>query len=249
MSLTERQWQASLDLVGSLNDSLDNQNNRLHAGNQLLRLLDADYFASYLWSPKQQHFEHACSINIDTDNLQRYEQHYQFCDPITPTLQHSKNAISVNQVINQQELLKTEFYNDFLAKDGLYHGINLYVFDPQGNNLGDFRIWRNKNRANFDQSSLEILDIIAPHFQRSLLNSHKHQQALHRHSNFDNDQLTKREQEILQALWRGGEQQLNDQQVAAQLNISVTTLRTHIRHIYDKCQVNSRSALWAKIKA
>jgi len=49
--------------------------------------------------------------------------------------------------------------------------------------------------------------------------------------------LTQREQEILQLLVEG----LNNQSIAEKLFISIQTVRNHIRHIYNKLQVHSKS--------
>lgn len=51
------------------------------------------------------------------------------------------------------------------------------------------------------------------------------------------EQLSKREQEILQHLSKG----LRYKEIAGQLFISVETVRTHIHNIYDKLQVNTRT--------
>jgi DNA-binding NarL/FixJ family response regulator len=49
--------------------------------------------------------------------------------------------------------------------------------------------------------------------------------------------LTKREIEILSNLVEG----LDNQQIADKLFISIQTVRNHIRHIYEKLQVHSKS--------
>jgi len=48
--------------------------------------------------------------------------------------------------------------------------------------------------------------------------------------------LTQREKEILKLLARG----LRYKEIAAELSISIDTVRTHTRHIYEKLQVQSR---------
>lgn len=53
----------------------------------------------------------------------------------------------------------------------------------------------------------------------------------------DNFSLTLREQEILQLLVDG----LENQTIANKLFISIQTVRNHIRHIYDKLKVHSKS--------
>ncbi len=52
----------------------------------------------------------------------------------------------------------------------------------------------------------------------------------------DPDALTLREQEVLDLMATG----MRDKEIAAQLGISNNTVRTHIRHIYEKLQVQGR---------
>ncbi len=52
----------------------------------------------------------------------------------------------------------------------------------------------------------------------------------------DPDALTGREQEVLDLMATG----MRDKEIAAQLGITGNTVRTHIRHIYEKLQVQGR---------
>ena len=54
--------------------------------------------------------------------------------------------------------------------------------------------------------------------------------------------LSDREKEVLQSLVDGNSYKM----VAASLKISIDTVRTHIRSIYEKLQVNSKSEAVAK---
>ena len=55
-------------------------------------------------------------------------------------------------------------------------------------------------------------------------------------------QLTAREKEILASLSKGNSYKL----IAAQFDISIDTVRTHIKHIYDKLQVRSQTEAVSK---
>lgn len=55
--------------------------------------------------------------------------------------------------------------------------------------------------------------------------------------------LSPREREILELLIDG----LRYKEIGARLSISIDTVRTHIRHIYDKLQVRSRGELTARL--
>jgi len=56
--------------------------------------------------------------------------------------------------------------------------------------------------------------------------------------------LTKREKETLDLLSRG----YDNQEIAEELFVSVNTVRTHIRHIYEKLQVHNRVEVLNKLR-
>ncbi len=56
-------------------------------------------------------------------------------------------------------------------------------------------------------------------------------------------QLTEKEIKIVQQLAKG----LRYAEIAEKMNISIDTVRTHIRHIYEKLQVNSRTGAINKV--
>ena len=57
------------------------------------------------------------------------------------------------------------------------------------------------------------------------------------------EDLTPREQEILQLLMKG----FSYKMIAAELTVSIETIRTHIKRIYEKLHVHSASEAIAKI--
>jgi len=58
------------------------------------------------------------------------------------------------------------------------------------------------------------------------------------------DGLSRREKEILDCLLRG----LSNKEIAEQLSISVFTVKNHLRHIYEKMQVRSRTDVLLKYR-
>lgn len=114
-------------------------------GERLLRLLRADQFASYVWSPDGQRFDGRVAINMSPDNLDSYESYYQFHDPITHRLRRYRRATFVEEVAPRESLTRTEFFHDFLARDGLHHGLNYFAWHGPLN-LGDLRVWRQEQR-------------------------------------------------------------------------------------------------------
>jgi hypothetical protein len=134
----------------------------------VMRLLRSDFGASYVWNARKNRFDEAVSFNMERSNLRRYEEWYQFRDPMTFELRARRRATLVDDVIPREVLVRTEFYNDFLARDGLQHGVNMFIFDGD-RDLGDFRIWRAAGRSDFCDRDLDLLDALEPHLRRALL--------------------------------------------------------------------------------
>ena len=134
---------------------------RIRVGELMLDLLGAQHYASYVWDDTQQCFDRGVQLNMDPANLAQYQRHYQYHDPITLKIQQHRRAVRVTDVLPQSQLRRTEFFNDFLARDGLYWGVNLYAWQAD-RNIGDMRIWRDRKRENFTRDDLEILDLVRP---------------------------------------------------------------------------------------
>jgi len=218
---------------------------RRSVGSLLLDLFDAQYLASYVWNDGDQRFENRVSINMDDSNLGNYERHFQFCDPITPILQRRRKATCVSEIISRSRFEKSEFFNDFLARDGLHYGINFYAYSG-GRNIGDLRIWRSRQKEDFSRREAAMLDAIGEAFGRSLLISCLKEK---RRSGGDVDilacveragehiGLTRRQKEIAAAMLFGS----SDRVIADELCISLPTVRTHIQTLYRKLGVSSRT--------
>jgi DNA-binding CsgD family transcriptional regulator len=216
----------------------------------MLDLLGAQHYASFVWNAAEQSFGSGVRINMGEDNIGRYERYFQFHDPITPQLQQHRRAVSVTQVMQQNELKRTEFFNDFLARDGLYWGVNLYAWTAQGN-IGDMRIWRDKRRENFSRDDLDLLNFVQPALTAALQRcSHGQPEAAAPETPAAPEMgeadasspfalLSAREQDVARLLAVG----LADKEIAQRLGISLTTVRTHIDHAFRKFNVNGRVAL------
>jgi DNA-binding CsgD family transcriptional regulator len=161
---------ALLGIVDKLSVAADSNAIRENIAFDLLRLLKADFFASYIWNQGDQAFEHFVGLNVDSSNIGRYLDYYQFRDPITPLLQRRRKTTLVSEVMPQGQLERTEFFNDFLMKDNHHHGINTYAYEGDVN-IGDLRIWRAKGRPPFGSHEVVILDSILPYFQNALRNA------------------------------------------------------------------------------
>lgn len=251
--LSSQEQTKLLKIIESLHHSLDSQELREKAGELILDLLEADYFASFVWNSQSESFDKAVILNMDMANIDNYNKHYYKVDPIASILKSSKEATVFSQIMPPHELERTEFYNDFLSVDGLHYGISLHVYNNE-NHIGDIRVWRNKKREDFDARSLYLLDLIKPHFRNAMRNAINYEskaKLVYETDYLRTDiayiakkfKLTKREMQVVEEVLKGKK----DGDIACSLCIAFSTLRTHIKNIFSKLKVNNRAALIRKV--
>jgi DNA-binding CsgD family transcriptional regulator len=221
---------------------------REQIGLRLLDLLGADYYASYVWNPARGVFGSRVALNMSDRNLSSYEAYYQYHDPITSQMQKHRDATLVEQVMPQSELVKTEFFNDFLYRDGLYWGVNLYAWDGD-DNIGDMRIWRSRKRERFGADALALLELVKPAFVAALKRARGAPAAaspLHiaNAAQAPAAGLSARERAVVQLASIG----LRDKAIAQRLGIGFTTVRTHLGHAFRKLGVENRTQLADRIR-
>lgn len=234
MMLTTNQQTALRRIFGLLAEDLHEREIRARIGAALLELMQADHFASFVWDEQRQRFGGGLWLNMDDANLSRYDAHYQFHDPITFALQSRRHATAVSAVMPHADLKRTEFFNDFLARDGLHWGINLHAFDgPRA--LGDLRIWRGQERREFDRHDCALLDLIEPAFVAALKRCSGANDAAWAHG------LSTRERQVALCVGRG----LTDKQIALELEVGVATVRTYVQRLFAKTGLQRRAALAA----
>jgi DNA-binding CsgD family transcriptional regulator len=236
MFLSSTEQRALATCFALLAQDLNEREIRERIGRATLDLFHADHFASYVWSASAGCFDDAVSINMDPANLRRYEDWYQYHDPITFALQSRRHATLVSEVMPRKELLKTEFFNDFLARDGLHWGINLHAFHGD-QALGDLRIWRARHRREFDSHDKALLDMIEPAFVAALRRARGTAQV--QSSAPPPAALSRREMQVARCVCRG----LTDKEISRELAISLPSVRTYMRRLFDKVGVHRRAGL------
>lgn len=235
MFLSGTEQRALATCFSLLAEDLNEREIRERMGQATLALFRADHFASYIWSAPSGCFAHPVAINMDPANLQRYDTWYQYRDPITFALQSRRHATLVSEVMPRNEFLKTEFFNDFLARDGLHWGINLHAFDGD-EALGDLRIWRGRGGREFNHHDQQLLDLIAPAFVAALRRARR---SLPAQDTRPLAALSRREMEVARCVCRG----LTDKEIARELAIALPSVRTYLQRLFDKLGVHRRAGL------
>ncbi|MDH6591500.1 DNA-binding CsgD family transcriptional regulator [Variovorax sp. TBS-050B] len=246
MYLKASEQQALRGVFALLAEDCGEREIRERLGRALLDLLRADQFASYVWDAGRGHFGQRVALNMDPANLDRYGEWHQHHDPITFVLQSRRRATRVTEVMPQRALMRTPFFCDFLARDGLHWGMNLHAFDG-ARALGDLRIWRVRGRGDFGDHEKALLDLVEPAFAGALRRAQHQQQQQQQQVGSDSPAgaaaawalLSARERQVADAVREG----LTDKAIARHMGVSVPTVRTYLRRIFDKLGIARRSAL------
>ena len=246
MNLTVRETEIVFRIMRELSADHESDRLRRRVGTLMLELFDAQYFASYVWNEETGLFSDRVSLNMTDTNLSSYETYFQYRDPITPVLQRRRRATCVSEILPRRQFVRTEFFNDFLARDGLHFGMNYYAYSA-GRNIGDLRIWRGHNAEDFSARDTELLDAIGPAFTNAMRNSLLKQTGRDPSLNLlvaldraaEEAALTEREKEICAGVLAGR----SDKEIAESCGISFTTVRTHLKHIYGKFGISGRGQL------
>lgn len=226
-------------IFGLLSEDLSEHDVREAVGHDLLELLQADFYASFVWQERPGRFDKAVFLNMDPNNLAAYESYFQYHDPITFKLQARREATLVTQVMPQRDLMRTEFFNDFLARDGLYWGVNAYSYVGD-RNIGDVRVWRSRKRDNFDGHTLELLRLVEPAFTGALARAERIPAMSGPSLEL---RLSVREFEIARMI----ADDLSDKEIAWRLGVEISTVRTHLKRIFAKLGVQRRSGVASRL--
>jgi DNA-binding CsgD family transcriptional regulator len=241
MYMTAQESRALSRLFGLLAEDYAEREFRERIGHHLLELLSADHYASFVWDTPTRSFGSGVWLNMSPDNLANYDTYYQYNDPITLKLQARREPTLVTQIMPQRELMRTEFFNDFLARDGLHWGVNVFSYAGQ-RNIGDLRIWRSRHRENFDTRTLELLRLVEPAFTGALIRAGG-QSPLATANPSGEPRLSRREIEVAQMVCEG----LSDKVIAHRLGVEPSTVRTYLKRIFDKLGVHRRSGIAAAV--
>jgi DNA-binding CsgD family transcriptional regulator len=235
MYVTAKESRALSRLFGLLAEDLAEREVRERVGHHLLELLSADYYASFVWDTPSRSFGAGVWLNMNPDTMATYDAYYQYNDPITFRLQARREPTLVNQIMSQRDLMQTEFFNDFLARDGLHWGVNVFSYAGQ-RNIGDLRVWRDRRRENFDLRTLDLLRLVEPAFTGALMRA-GNTTSSGAPDPIGGPRLSPREHEVTLMICEG----LSDKVIAHRLGVELSTVRTYLKRIFGKLGVHRRS--------
>lgn len=252
MHLSTSQTRALGDVMCLLAEATDGDALRDALALPMLELLGSDQYVSMVWDAEGGRFERFTAMNISADSLRHWDDYYRFVDPLTFPMMERRHPTVATQILRQPDLVKTEFFSDFLRPEQMHWGINVYFYDRE-TCVGDFRIWRRHERGNFESNEVEILRLVEPAIAAALGRLHWEQHAAPaRH-------VTERAEDLLQRTAHLSQREAEvawlvtcgcpDKQIARRLEVGYPTVRFHLANAFRKLQADNRAALASRVQA
>lgn len=225
--LHEKDLAHTASIIWQLQQRVSSDLKRRNVIMSLSELLNAEYIASYIINIESKRPSRGFTLNIDQELIADYEAYQYSEDIVTPIASMYLEPVIIDEVLDRKKLENSSHYNDFLKPNGMHHGINMFI-SKNGSHIGDFRIWRSREKAPFSQREVNILRLLKPYFEASLSKN----EPL---SNL----LTAKEIEVVNFLPLG----FSDKEIAREMTISVTTIRSHINSAMRKLGCKNRTQL------
>jgi DNA-binding CsgD family transcriptional regulator len=252
MHLSGPQSRALADVMRLLAGATDGDLLREQLALPMLDLLGADTYVSMVWNGASNRFGRFTALNISAETLRSWEEYYRFVDPLTFPMMALRHPTVATQILRQHELARTEFFNDFLLRERMHWGINVYFYD-RDECVGDFRIWRHQQRGNFQSDEVDALRLVEPAITAALTRLHWERSRAPRPDASERAEallertarLSHREAQVAWLVSCG----CPDKQIARRLQVSYPTVRFHVANAFRKLQVDNRAALGARVHA
>jgi DNA-binding CsgD family transcriptional regulator len=191
----------------------------------------------------------AATLGVDPASLKAYEEYFVSRNPWLPRHKVlTGNVITGEQILSNQELLKTEFYNDFLKPNHWLHTCSVVTNANESTFTSVFALRPPRDGA-FSSDEIDLCWYLAPHLQTA---TRIRQRIVDLEATLDRllvgeiDTktlvklgLTPAETRVAGALFKGDSVEM----YAKETGISVNTARWHVKQVYAKTGVKRQTEL------
>ncbi|WCN37010.1 helix-turn-helix transcriptional regulator [Aneurinibacillus uraniidurans] len=240
-ALPKEDYQKVLAFMDEMTESKqDFRNQTLHAFEKWF-----GYHQSNFWLCNEQ----TDPVNPVMRNIDRHamNQYLASCYHLDITLPRKvsrrlakRQVLRIHDILSPQAYEQSDYYNDFMLRYGYYHQMVAYLSNGK-QMFGSIAFIRSKKEQPFhtrDVMCLEILSrFLSQRLEQYLAAQNESLAPQSEHG------LTSREKEVLELVQKG----YGNEAIAAQLFISVNTLKKHLQSIYRKFDVTNRTSLCYKI--
>ncbi len=180
--------------------------------------------AAYYLVDEQWRAEHYVLYGISLQIHQHYLDHFQLLDPLQPA-NFKNNDQQVIGLYHQAEVHDHAFYRKFMCPNNLCDRVEIFV-RQRNKIIAGISVLRNTPFQHHEITRLRAILPIAELATFDILPELR-------------TNLTPKEVEVVQLVREGA----SNKRIALLLNISLSTVKTHLRNIFAKTKVTSRTEL------
>lgn len=211
--------------------------------NLVARLLPLSSSAFYLVGPDMQH-RGVVLRNLDAAAERKYVDTFAALDPLNPALFAGTDVrvAAIDERVDEAQLLASRYYREFMAPLGHRHVADLFL-RREGHIVAVLSMLREPSLGPFSEGELTLLRELQPFLEYTLNSVYLPKRLQQRAAAREAFALTDRELDVLELLVAGASNKL----IARDLDLSLATVKTHIRHIFQKAGAASRTELSARV--
>jgi DNA-binding CsgD family transcriptional regulator len=174
--------------------------------------------------------------DADEGLVQAHWQHYWDCQPCSypDRTGDLRSVIKIADFYSARQWHSTGMYSDLYQPQGIEHELMLTLPAGPGKTPGPGRTLRlflfREPGTDFSEGDRALLTLLRPHLHQAYLDAERRRHPL--------PELTTRHWQLLDLLAAGH----TNTQIARRLGLSEGTVRTHLKNIYERLQVSSRTA-------
>ena len=233
----------SLVSSGLLNeDAAEQQVRLLTRATRCLSLLDADYFASFIWDQDSQSFGHGVTINMDPANLAQLPSLLPVPRPHHPSAARAPGPDPCDPGDGAANRPRQEPNSSTTFSIGMvFITASICTLSQDSRHIGDLRIWRHRRRPAFQRGHHRSADhaesgaygiLAAPSCTRSTVLPPVERDRASCPTWHRSRICRCSESEVAERVCRG----YSDKEIAAELNIGFSTVRSHLDRIFQKLE-------------
>lgn len=182
--------------------------------------------------------------NVDIETDQEYQSHYSQYDPLHPDhfRESKETVVCLDGLMTEEEIFQSIYYREFMQPHRMRYVSDMFL-RREGEIVAILSLMRDETMNPFSATELKLLNNLQPLLEFSLNNIYKPQRINERSTLSNRFQLTARELDVIEHIIDGSPNKL----IAEKMYLSLSTIKTHLQHIFNKTAVNSRTRLLAKI--
>lgn len=169
-----------------------------------------------------------------------YYKNFRALDPLNPAKFENteETVVTIDSLVSEKNLRQTIYYQDFMKPNNHRYVTDMF-FRSHGRICAVLTMLRNEKEPPFSNNELLTLRAVQPFLEYALNEVYEPKRANQRKAFETTYNLTSRELDVLEHLMCGNSNKV----IAHELGLSLSTVKTHLQHMFKKTEAESRSEL------